>query len=435
MNAEYTEIIKYLETKESLPLWEKIYFHFLEEYNFIGAAECVLAAMKIDNSSFFQDKSSTLFAATTYFLQKKDGKNALKFINMISDEYLFILFYKGLAEYYNKNYSVARYYFEKYLSKSANDDVYINEDIYFYLGNCFYFERNFEEALFFYSKGLDKKKSFIELIINIAIVYKENNDIDTYNKLMMSVPYELHSDRIVEDIIVEKYFDSENINFKNIPIFINSRDRVEVLKKIVSWLLEKKYNNIYILDNDSSYLKLKEYYDSLSQNSNVTIFYLRKNMGHMALWRSGILEKLNIKTPYIYTDPDVIPIEECPDDFIKKFLEILNNNLLIKKVGFGIKYDDISFFDKEKIIKLEQSHLDCPLDGEQFFAPIDTTFAVYRNIRYYTFRESIRMGYPYLIKHLPYYFDYDNLSEDELYYIKNADNSSSIAKKIKNQDE
>ena len=50
----------------------------------------------------------------------------------------------------------------------------------------------------------------------------------------------------------------------------------------------------------------------------------------MALWRSGILEKLNIKTPYIYTDPDVIPIEECPDDFIKKFLEILNNNLLIK---------------------------------------------------------------------------------------------------------
>ena len=33
------------------------------------------------------------------------------------------------------------------------------------------------------------------------------------------------------------------------------------------------------------------------------------------------------------------------------------------------------------------------------------------------------------------YFDYDNLSEDELYYIKNADNSSSIAKKIKNQDE
>ena len=144
----------------------------------------------------------------------------------------------------------------------------------------------------------------------------------------------------------------------------------------------------------------------------------------MALWRSGILEKLNIKTPYIYTDPDVIPIEECPDDFIKKFLEILNNNLLIKKVGFGIKYDDISFFDKEKIIKLEQSHLDCPLDEEQFFAPIDTTFAVYRNIRYYTFRESIRMGYPYLIKHLPYYFDYDNLSEDELYYIKNADNSS-----------
>ena len=94
----------------------------------------------------------------------------------------------------------------------------------------------------------------IKLIINIAIVYKENNDIDTYNKLMMSVPYELHSDRIVEDIIVEKYFDSENINFKNIPIFINSRDRVEVLKKIVSWLLEKKYNNIYILDNDSSYL-------------------------------------------------------------------------------------------------------------------------------------------------------------------------------------
>lgn len=430
-----SEILKYLKKSSSLPLWEDMYKYFMNNYCIIEAAECVLSAIKLENAEngFFNDKSSVLFAATNYYLQKKDGENALKFINLFNDDFLFILYYKAMAKYYSQKYGEAKDYFEQYLLKCINhDDVYINEEVYFYLGNCYYKENKHSKAIEFYYKALERKKSFFEVIANIAIIFKNNDDIDTFNKLSESLPEKHKSNDVIMEIIVEKYNEKDfNQNIKNIPIFINSRDRLNVLKELINWLLKNQYSNIYILDNDSSYIELKNYYEFLEKEKGITVFYLRQNMGHTALWKSGILEKLNIKTPYVYTDPDVVPIDECPDNVIMHFINILNNNTMIKKVGFGIKFDDISFFDKDKIIELEKSHLDCPIAEEQYFASVDTTFAVYRNIRYYTFREAIRTGYPYIIRHLPYYFDYNNLLEDEKYYIKNANKSSSIAENIK----
>ena len=47
----------------------------------------------------------------------------------------------------------------------------------------------------------------------------------------------------------------------NCPIFINCRDRITCLSVLVDWLEKAGHENIYLLDNDSSYPPLLEYYE------------------------------------------------------------------------------------------------------------------------------------------------------------------------------
>lgn len=56
-----------------------------------------------------------------------------------------------------------------------------------------------------------------------------------------------------------------------------------------------------------------------------------------------------------------------------------------------------------------------------FEASIDTTFALYRPFCYgkaSPYKEAYRTGYPYLIKHLPWYIDSSNLNEEDTFYFK-----------------
>lgn len=55
---------------------------------------------------------------------------------------------------------------------------------------------------------------------------------------------------------------------------------------------------------------------------------------------------------------------------------------------------------------------------------VDTTFALYSNVRHYNLRFSLRTTGDLQAYHLPWYFDYDNLPDDEKYYLEHADKNS-----------
>ena len=149
-------------------------------------------------------------------------------------------------------------------------------------------------------------------------------------------------------------------------------------------------------------------------------------MGHRALWDSGILEELHVDGPYVYTDSDVVPGKDCPKDFLKKFLEILGKYPYLEKVGNGLFYKDITFFDKEAMKEKESYFYEIPLENDVYFADIDTTMALYRGARHYLRGPAARVMGNYGARHFPWYYDYDNLPADEKYYIKYANQSSSI---------
>ena len=216
-------------------------------------------------------------------------------------------------------------------------------------------------------------------------------------------------------------------DIKNIPVIINNFNRLNYLKQQISWLEKVGIQRIYILDNDSTYEPLLDFYKKTPHE----VILLGKNVGHLALWETDVFNKFE-HNYYIYTDPDVIPVEECPDDFLAYFMEILNRYLEFDKVGFSLKVDDIPDYypHKTKVLDIEENYWNVERkithQGQNLYmAPIDTTFAVYRPFVKGGFRlKAIRTGFPYMLRHLPWYIDFEELSEEDKFYLDKTSKSS-----------
>lgn len=208
-------------------------------------------------------------------------------------------------------------------------------------------------------------------------------------------------------------------NYLDIPIIINNRNRLSFLRDLINSLEKMGYKNIHIIDNNSSYPPLIEYYNKCPYK----VYRLDKNIGYLALWKTEIYKKF-IKDYYVYTDSDVVPIQQCPSDFLNIFFEKMKNNKQLMKIGLGLKIDDLPdhFHNKFEVIKWEsQYQLNQTQDG-YFIAGVDTTFALYRPFMKggASGLKMLRSKFPYEAHHMPWYNDSDNLSDEEIFYIKSA---------------
>ena len=327
-------------------------------------------------------------------------------INSNSFDFFFYLRYLlGRALYLMGNYSSAITAFAGYEERRTKEWNAVDADelSLFYRANSLAMLGDFNSAAQLYEQILTIKADFPEVKNNIELVLRGTNEnLNLEVKSLWNFPY-----------------------WRDVPIFINSRDRLGVTKKLIDWLLAAGYRKLIVLDNASTYPPLLEYYSALERDSRIKIIRLGKNLGFKALWLSGILEQLKISTPYIYTDPDVLPIEDCLKDFVKQLMKFLDSNHELRKVGLGLVYDDITFFGKDAAQAVQRNFYEGTQIGDDvYYAQIDTTFALYSNVRHYSLRFSLRTTGDLRAYHLPWYFDYDNLPADERYYLEHADKNS-----------
>jgi len=228
--------------------------------------------------------------------------------------------------------------------------------------------------------------------------------------------------------IKEFLFSKKVVNFKNIPIIINNCNRLTFLKMLIESLESRGYYNIYIIDNASTYPPLLNYYETCKYK----IYRLKKNVGYLSLWETNIYKEF-FSSYYVYTDSDVVPIDECPDDFLEHFWEIMQKNKYSTKVGFSLKIDDLPdhYNRKKEVLEWEEIFWTRQKENGIYLAPIDTTFALYRpwvkwGANWYV--EQFRTGYPWTAKHMPWYNNSKNLSEEEVYYLNHYKTSTHWSK-------
>lgn len=210
-------------------------------------------------------------------------------------------------------------------------------------------------------------------------------------------------------------------DFKNIPIYIISFNRLSYLKRLVARLEPAGYSNIHIVDNGSSYPLLLEWLDETPH----TVHRMDKNYGHRVLFDAPEFASVVNDGYFVLTDPDVVPVDECPDDFIEVFYNALQNHPFADKAGFSLKIDDLpdAFELKDAVVKWERPFYANPIKGTGnpvlYKAPLDTTFALYRPRREWKNKDgAIRTGAPYVARHLPWYVDSRTIDPETAFYNK-----------------
>lgn len=214
---------------------------------------------------------------------------------------------------------------------------------------------------------------------------------------------------------------SANAAFE-VPIVLNNRNRFTYLKGMVEWLTSRGYKNIYILDNDSTYAPLLDYYKHVPAK----VIYLGKNVGYKALWECELFEKLK-NGYYVYSDSDLLPVTECPPDLIYRLYLVLNK-YPIEKCGPALKIDDLPdhYGNKAAVLAMEKNYWIKAVEPNVFDAPVDTTFALYKPLARGNAEEcnAYRVGGDLTFRHLPWYENSSNLGPEATYYKESVSSSS-----------
>ncbi len=205
---------------------------------------------------------------------------------------------------------------------------------------------------------------------------------------------------------------------KRVPIVINNFNRLSCLKQQVDRLRDLGYENLYVIDNASTYEPLLDYYRS----EKLRVFYLSENVGYLALWKTSVRKEF-MSNYYIYTDSDIVPVEDCPDDFAARFKATLDEHRTLAKAGFGLKIDDLpeSYANRDAVAQHERQFWTQPITRGLWHAPIDTTLALYRpGESGGWWLDAARTDAPYLARHVAWYADSANPSEEERFYLQTA---------------
>jgi len=213
------------------------------------------------------------------------------------------------------------------------------------------------------------------------------------------------------------------IDYREIPVFVNNHNRLSSTTRLTEWLLGAGTQRIVILDNDSTYQPLLEWYRNLPEGVSVIE---QANMGPWSFW--GCNRQETQGNPYIVTDSDVVPSECCPLDLIDRLLSLLRDNPGCGKVGPGLRLDNIPELSRDFITNGDGKGW----EGEGVFwkrrhpsgafnAPIDTTFAIYNARSPWVPADwnNLRTDMPYVVEHTPWYIS-KPFSPEEQYYREHA---------------
>lgn len=204
---------------------------------------------------------------------------------------------------------------------------------------------------------------------------------------------------------------------RSLPIFINVRDRLRPLTKLLAWLNQAGHCNITLIDVASTYPPLLKFLDT----SPYRVVKLKRNLGFAALWMLPELKEVILKEWFVYSDSDVVPAEFCPPDAVAYLYHLLQEFPGYLKAGLGLRLDDIPdhYRDKQNVLDWESGLYGRELAPDVFQADVDTTFALYRP-HAPRVCPAMRTRGAYEARHTPWYADSANPDAEETYYHAHA---------------
>lgn len=202
-----------------------------------------------------------------------------------------------------------------------------------------------------------------------------------------------------------------------IPCFITSWNLLTPLIHLVEDVRRLGLKPV-IVDNASTYPPLLAWLD---QQKQVEVVRARQNHGPRVAWASGLVQAEHW---CVVTDGD-LDLSSVPDDALDILQEGFSLDKSVHKVGLSLTIGDLPLDAPltHEIRQWEHAYWKKPIGqrrGVTFYeAPIDTTFALYDNQRPgNAYGPALRVGPPYTVRHLPWYWTRDAINEEIRFYLK-----------------
>ena len=203
----------------------------------------------------------------------------------------------------------------------------------------------------------------------------------------------------------------------NYPIYLTNMNRLSTTKKMVEDLFTLNGNSdITIIDNASTYPSLLEWYKYIEKD--IKIIRHVENKGPWSFFYSGIYSNIQSEY-YIYSDADL----ELNPNMPKNWQEIMFSYLekYKRKASLALKISDLPENDLKATILNHQSICWYPTEEENVYTGVtDMTFSMDRKDKGYRY-ESVRLAGDFECKHIPWYTNINNPSEEEKYYLNHLD--------------
>ena len=231
----------------------------------------------------------------------------------------------------------------------------------------------------------------------------------------------------------------------NVPLLIPCFNQLTFTRNLVNWYrYYRPHDDIFILDQASSYPPLLKWYEKLKGESGIEVvrFWENKAKTHLKWMIEGTIAPRH--RYYIISDPDVMPSPPTPPDFVDAFISLVESGY--HHAGFCLKVDDIPVragLMRDMAMELEKDFWKSPVPfqwhGNSYVgyrAPIDTTFALYKSscgwegpMRPEWWHNSIRMFDAY---HLGWYVDAENPGEEMSFYFDSVSSANVCSESLVN---
>lgn len=209
----------------------------------------------------------------------------------------------------------------------------------------------------------------------------------------------------------------------NLPIILNNFNRLTTTKKLADDLSKLGYTNIHIIDNNSTYPPLLEWYDQCSYK----VERLNSNLGQLAVYNSDYINKF--KGWIAYSDSDIELNPNTPRGFVERMIQMAEKHNKIK-AGLALRIDDIPNTRYGTYVKAqEQKFWKVQFEPDVYDAHVDTTFSVIKVGQPFTY-EAVRLAGDMIARHIPWYLDYENLDQEEVYILQHSNSEFSTTKRF-----
>jgi hypothetical protein len=207
-----------------------------------------------------------------------------------------------------------------------------------------------------------------------------------------------------------------------VKAFIIFRDRVTYARRCLDGLRSAGLD-VHVVDHGSTWPAALVWLAELEE-SGCPVLRRGENAYPWQLWDWDRFREIlwGDTEPYIVTDPDVVPSEGCPGDWVERLADVRSRYRAVK-AGLGLRLDRLPPSRRQEVISAEQGFWVDDPEPDVYRANVDTTLALYAPYTEYplfSLGPSLRLGYPYVADHLAWYEE-GELSPELRHYYAHAD--------------